>query len=66
MMNSNIFLVNLPAKITRNLLPILENEHLGNVQSIESVVITLPVDTHLTNTDFVIFYIDVIDENIPK
>ena len=63
MMNSNIFLVNLPSRITRNLLPILENERLGNVQSIESNEITLPADTYLTNTDFVIFYIDVIDED---
>jgi len=67
MMNSNVFLVNLPSKITRNLLPILESERLGNVQSIESDDITLPADTYLTNTDFVIFYSNVIDEdNIAK
>ena len=62
MMNSNIFLVNLPPHVTKNLLPVLEGEHLGNVHSVISDDINQPLNTSFTNSDYVIFYIEKIDE----
>jgi DNA-binding NarL/FixJ family response regulator len=61
-MNSNIFLVNLPDTITKILLPVLEGEDLGNVQSVVSDDITQPLNISLSNTDYLIFYIEKIDE----
>lgn len=62
MMNSNIFLINLPDNISKDLLVLLKDEKLGKAQSIVSDETTLPVNLYLTNTDYVIFYIDTIDE----
>jgi len=67
MINSNIFLVNLPQHITKSLLPILEDERLGKVHPIVSDDITLPLNASILNTDYVIFYIKNIgEENISK
>jgi len=67
MINSSIFLVNLPDNISKDLLPVLKDEHLGNVQSVFSDDFTQPLNTSLTHTDYIIFYIEKIDEeNIAK
>jgi len=66
-MNSNIFLINLPNKITKSLIPVLEEENLTNIQSISSNDSSLPKNIYLSNTDYVILYIKKIDEeNIAK
>ncbi len=62
MMNSNIFLLNLPQSVTSVLLPVLEGEHLGNVQSVTSGDISQPLNMTITNTDYIIFYVEKIDE----
>ena len=62
MMNSNIFLLNLPQSVTRVLLHVLEDEHLGNVQSLISDDISQPLNITITNTDYLIFYVEKIDE----
>ena len=62
MMNSNIFLVNLPKNISSVLLPVLEDEYLGNVQSLVSEDINQLFNIAMTNTDYIIFYVKEIDE----
>ena len=62
MMNSNIFLVNLPKNISRVLLPVLEDEYLGNIQSLAFDDINQLFNIAMTNTDYIIFYVKEIDE----
>lgn len=62
MMNSNIFLVNLPESIQTNLLPVLKDEHLGNIHSIISDNTIQSLNSSLNKTDYVIFYVQSIDE----
>lgn len=62
MMNSNIFLVNLPEHVSKSLLPVLEGEFLGNVQLFTTDNVTQPLNVPIKNTDYLIFYIDKIDE----
>jgi len=67
MMKSNVFLINLPEKITKSLIPVLEGENLTNIQSVSSNDSSLPKNTYLTNADYVILYIEQIEEdNIAK
>ncbi|TWX50598.1 ATP-binding response regulator [Colwellia hornerae] len=62
MMNSNIFLVNLPDQVTTSLLPVLQGENLGHVQSFITDDLTQPLKIAITNTDYLILYIETIDE----
>jgi DNA-binding response OmpR family regulator len=62
MMNSNIFLVNLPEHVSKILLPVLEGELLGNIQLFTTDDVTQPLNVPIKNTDYLIFYIEKIDE----
>ncbi|MFT7432306.1 MAG: hypothetical protein ACI971_002786, partial [Colwellia sp.] len=62
MMNSNIFLVNLPDQVSKSLLPVLQGENLGHVESFIADDLTQPLKVDITNTDYLILYIEKIDE----
>ncbi|MBA6365605.1 hypothetical protein H4J42_17835, partial [Colwellia sp. BRX8-8] len=62
MMNSNIFLVNLPDQVSKSLLPVLQGENLGHVESFIADDLTQPLKVAITHTDYLILYIEKIDE----